>query len=202
MKLDTEFLRRHYAEMSDDELAATDRADLVEGAQRLFDEEVARRKASESPRPPRQRHQPDEEVEPAGDLLDDDWLDDAAEAYSRYVARGTEPAPEAVHARDVLEAAGIPCSLELFEEPEQDEQMQYRWRVMVPGKLVHRATSVLDRDIFNAEFEAGWRTHLEMLTDQELRVMDPEYAFCGLYDRIERINRAYDEEVQRRHLKS
>jgi hypothetical protein len=79
--------------------------------------------------------------------------------------------------------------------------MQYRWRVLVPGKLVHRATSVLDRDIFNAEFEAGWRTHLEILSDEELRVMDPEYAFCGLYDRLERINRAYDEEAERRHLK-
>jgi hypothetical protein len=31
--------------------------------------------------------------------------------------------------------------------------------------------------------------------------MDPEYAFCGLYDRLERINRAYDEEAERRHLK-
>jgi hypothetical protein len=206
MKLDTEFLRQHYAAMSDDELAATERADLVEGAQRLFDEEVARRKASESPRPSRQRYQPEAEGEPAEALLDEDsleedWLDDAAEAYSRYVARGTEPAPEAAQARDVLAAAGIPCLLELFEEPEQDEQLQYRWRVMVPGKLIHRAMSVLDRDIFNADFEAELKTHLELLSDEELRVMDPEYAFCGLYDRIERINRAYDEELERRQLK-
>ena len=196
MKLDTEFLRRHYAEMSDEELRTIDRGDLVGAAQQIFDEEIGKRKASEPPRPSRPRYEGEEEVESA-----DDWLDDAAEAYSRYVARGAEPAPEAVQARDVLEAAGIPCHLELYEEPEQDDQMQYRWRVLVPGKLVHRATSVLDRDIFNAEFEAGWRTHLEILSDEELRVMDPEYAFCGLYDRLERINRAYDEEVERRHLK-
>jgi len=182
--------------MPDEELQAVDRADLVEAAREIFDEEVRTRKASEPTRPPRPRRQPEEAVEIA-----DDWLDDAAEAYSRYVSRGTEPAPEAVQARDVLEAAGIPCHLELFQEPEQDEQMQFRWRVLVPGKLMHRAASVLDRDIFNAEFEAAWRTHLEMLTDEELRVMEPEYAFCGLYDRLERINRAYDEEVERRDLK-
>jgi hypothetical protein len=105
-----------------------------------------------------------------------------------------------VEARDVLEAAGIPCHLELIEEPEQEDQMRFRWRVMVPGKLIHRAASVIDRDIFNAEFEAQWRTHLEMLSDEELGVMEPEYAFCGLYDRIERINRAYEEELERRRL--
>jgi len=70
----------------------------------------------------------------------------------------------------------------------------------VPGKLVHRAASVLDRDIFNADFEAELRTHLEMLSDEELRVMEPQYAFCGLYDRLERINRAYDEELSRRGM--
>ena len=38
----------------------------------------------------------------------------------------------------------------------------------------------------------------ELELDQDLRVMEPQYAFCGLYDRIERINRAYDEELKRR----
>jgi hypothetical protein len=193
MKLDTEFLRRHYAEMSDEELRSMDREDLVGAAQQIFDEEIARREAPGQPvRRPMVR--PDEEVEP-------DWLEDAAEAYSSYARRGTtDPSEGSVDARDVLEAAGIPCRLELHEEPEQDEQMQFRWRVLVPGKLVHRAASVLDRDIFNADFEAELRTHLEMLSDEELRVMEPQYAFCGLYDRLERINRAYDEELSRRGM--
>jgi hypothetical protein len=193
MQLDPKFLRQHYAAMSDEELQEVDRADLVEAARRIFDEEVASREPA-SPRAVRAATAPpDEEVEL-------DWLEDAAEAYSRYVVRGAAPAPDAVHARDVLEAAGIPCHLELYEEPEQDEQMQYRWRVLVPGKMTHRATSVIDRDIFNAEFEAQWRAHLEMLSDEELRVMEPQYAFCGLYDRLERINRAYDEELERRRM--
>ena len=196
MKLDTEFLRRHYAEMSDEELRAIDRADLVGAAQQIFDEEVGRRKASEAPRASRPQFQAEEEV-----AIADDWLDDAAEAYSSYARPGTtDPSEGSVDVRDALEAAGIPCRLELFEEPEQEDQMRYRWRVLVPGKLIHRATSVIDRDIFNAEFEAQWRTHLEMLSDEELRVMEPQYAFCGLYDRLERINRAYDEEVERRRL--
>jgi hypothetical protein len=128
-------------------------------------------------------------------------LDDAAEAYSSYARPGTtDPSEGSVDARDALEAAGIPCHLELVEEPEQEDRMQFRWRVLVPGKLIHRATSVIDRDIFNAEFEAQWKSHLEMLSDEELRVMEPQYAFCGLYDRLERINRAYDEELQRRGL--
>src|SRR5580698_4585716 len=175
MKLDTEFLRRHYAEMSDEELRSMDRDDLVGAAQQIFDEEIARREAP-AQAASRAFVQPDEAVE-------QDWLEDAAEAYSSYARRGTtDPSEGSVDARDVLEAAGIPCRLELHEEPEQDEQMQFRWRVLVPGKLVHRAMSVLDRDIFNADFEAELRTHLEMLSDEELRVMEPQYAFCGLYD--------------------
>ena len=38
---------------------------------------------------------------------------------------------------------------------------------MVPGNLNQRATSILERDIFNPEFEAEWKTHLEMLSDEE-----------------------------------
>jgi hypothetical protein len=194
MQLDTEFLRQHYAAMSDEELREINREDLVEAARRIYDDEIAGRKAP-APAPVRRASGPkDEEVEL-------DWLDDAAEAYSSYARPGTtDPSEGSVDARDALEAAGIPCHLELVEEPEQEDRMRFRWRVMVPGKLIHRATSVIDRDIFNAEFETQWKAHLEMLSDEELQVMEPQYAFCGLYDRLERINRAYDEELQRRGL--
>jgi hypothetical protein len=72
---------------------------------------------------------------------------------------------------------------------------------MVPGHLNLFATSVLERDMFNAEFEAAWKTHLETLPDSELRTMNPQIAFCGLFDRVERVTRAYDEEIRRRGLK-
>jgi hypothetical protein len=194
MQLDTEFLRQHYAAMSDEELREINREDLVEAARQIYDDEIAGRKAS-VPAPVRRPAGPQEEE------VELDWLDDAAEAYSSYARPGTtDPSEGSVDARDALEAAGIPCHLELVEEPEQEDRMRFRWRVMVPGKLIHRATSVIDRDIFNAEFETQWKAHLEMLSDEELRVMEPQYAFCGLYDRLERINRAYDEELQRRGL--
>jgi hypothetical protein len=32
---------------------------------------------------------------------------------------------------------------------------------MVPGNLNFRATSVLDRDLFNADFEEDWRVLLD-----------------------------------------
>jgi len=73
---------------------------------------------------------------------------------------------------------------------------------MVPGNLNMRATSVLEREIFNAEFEENWKTHLEALSDEELRALDPEAAFCGLFDRVERVNRVYEEELERRRLNS
>jgi hypothetical protein len=31
--------------------------------------------------------------------------------------------------------------------------------------------------------------------------MNPQIAFCGLFDRIERVNRIYNEEIARRRLK-
>ena len=196
MQLDTEFLRRHYAEMSDEELQEINRDDLVEAARKIYDEELAGRKGA----PPAAVRRPmapgpEEEHEEA------DWMEDAAEAYSAYPRPGTmDPSEGAEDARHALEGAGIPCHLELHEEPDQDDNMRFRWRVLVPGKLIHRATSVIDRDVFNPEFEAQWRAHLEMLNDEDLRIMEPQYAFCGLYDRLQRINRAYDEELQRRGL--
>ena len=73
---------------------------------------------------------------------------------------------------------------------------------MVPGNLNQRATSILERDIFNAEFEAEWKTHLEMLSDEEVYAMDPKAAFCGLFDRVERVTRVFDEEIARRRSTS
>ena len=133
------------------------------------------------------------------------WLEDAAEVYSFADLPGTARAADAENAHDVLEAAGIPCYLDLAEisqEKSAAPEPARRWRIMVPGKLNLRATSVLEREIFNPEFEADWKTHLETLSDEDLRAMNPEIAFCGLFDRIERVNRVYDEEIERRGPKS
>lgn len=70
--------------------------------------------------------------------------------------------------------------------------------VMVPGALLIHATSVLDRDVFNAKQAAEWRTLFADLTDEELSALDPEIFCAGLLDRAARLKRAYREEVARR----
>jgi hypothetical protein len=187
--MDLKNLREHYASLSDDALLEIERADLVEAAQQCYDDEV--------------RQRPHLSLKPNGDDQPD-WLEDASTVFSRNDWPGSPPT-DVAEARDVLEAAGIPCHLELVEETEgkpTSPEPTHVWQVMVPGTLNLHATSDLDRDIFNADYEETWRTHLEMLSDEEVLEMKPEVAFCGLFDRVERVTRAYDEELSRRRLKS
>jgi hypothetical protein len=213
MQVDPEYLRQHYASLSDEALLEIDRAELVEIAQTCLDDEISQR-GLDSVGEATHVNEPlvgDEELEydhePRGEGDTPGWLEEGAEVYSAVGRRGAADAPDAVvDARDVLEAAGIPCHLDLCEDqPETNrspEEPTHRWRLMVPGQLIFRAASVLDRDIFNADFEAGWRTHLEALSDQEVRAMNPQVVFCGLFDRMERVTRAYREEISRRGLAS
>ena len=84
-----------------------------------------------------------------------------ASVHTASTPDSTSP-PECENARDVLQAAGIPCYLELHEiEKRNSPEPTHDWRVLVPGKLNLRATSVLDQEIFNPEIEAQWRAHLE-----------------------------------------
>jgi hypothetical protein len=212
MQPDPEFLRQHYASLCDEELLATDRADLVAIAQTIFDDEVSRRGLTRGPKLPRAARQPDplaEIPDVDGDLRDETgkpaWLADAAEAYSVYAPddrRDSGPAQTAAAARDALEAAGIPCYLDLYAEPPDETfaRAGYRWRLLVPGNLNLRANSVVEQ-ISNAEWEEVWKTHLELLSNADLRAMTPQFVFCALFDRVERANRVYEEEIERRGLK-
>jgi hypothetical protein len=89
---------------------------------------------------------------------------------------------------------------EQFEEEVSPPTPVREWSLKVPGKSNLHAASILDRDIFNADFEATWKTHLEMLSDEEFAAMDPKQVFCGLFDRAARVTRAYDAELARRGL--
>jgi hypothetical protein len=193
MPIDPKYLREQYASLSDEALMAIDRAELVEAAQRLYDEEVARRRENTAL-----------DDQPLGDGDEPDWLQDASEVFSRVDRPGALPADDIADARAALEAEGIPCHVDLSELPQEEEPSNppptHIWRVMVPGNLNQHATSVLDRDIFNANFEAQWKTHLETLSDDEVLEMNPEVVFCGLFDRVERVTRAYEAEIARRKL--
>jgi formiminotetrahydrofolate cyclodeaminase len=195
MQIDLEELRHKYSSLSDEALLAIDRAELVEAAQPCYDAELEMRGLSPSPGAAGEPSREEEEPE---------WLGDAAEALSRANLPGVVAAPEMEDAKKVLDAAGIPCYLQIREIPEEDARLPppcTEWRLLVPGELHFRAVSVLDRDIFNAEFEADWQAHLSRLSDDEVAALNPETAFCGLFDRVERVSRVYNEEMAGRGLK-
>jgi len=212
MKADPEFVREHYKSLSDEELLAVDRSDLVEMAQKYYDAEVGRRglarvrtpdRPSSVPVPP--DNPPVEKVETGREALESDdtppWLDEAVEAYSIVVHPDAES--RVADACQVLETAGIPCCSELIEltpEEKRPHPGTHRWRILVPANLNERAMSTLERDLSNPEFEAAWKAHLETFSDDDLPAMHPKIVFCGLYDRIERAARVYDAEVARRRL--
>ena len=138
MQPDPEYLRQHYASLSDEALRAIDREELVETAQRCYDEELQRREQTS--------HTVEEKP---------NWIDEASEVFARADMPGTAPAPDITNARDALEAAGIPCYLDLSEIPEEEAAPKptHLWRLMVPGNLNLHAASVLERDVFNADLE-------------------------------------------------
>jgi hypothetical protein len=57
---------------------------------------------------------------------------------------------------------------------------------------------VLDKEIYNPLFEAEWRMHFETLTDEEFGELDLGLMREGINDRVERLERAYRNEVARR----
>ena len=205
MQIDPEQLREEYDSLSDEALLQIHRADLIEDARRIYDEELARRQLVPG-KIVEKSSQPDAAEVGAELPLDEDhpdWLAEAAEVFSVVDLPGRVPAPEAEKVRDVLLAAGIRCHLELTEVQDPDsENSQRQWRVLVPGQLNLYASSVLDRDIYNEQFEAEWKTHLETFSDKELRDMQPEVVFCGLFDRLERVKKVYSEELARRNLRA
>ncbi len=215
MKPDPDYLRQLYADLSDTALLEIDRADLTDVAQGCYDEELARRRPGlflESTAAADLLEDvgfengddvgslPDGEL--TGEAADDakpSWYEEGAEVYSAVIYQGQETARDAGDARDVLRDAGIPCFLEVIHDPSPNGGSPVqRWRLSVPGKLSLRATSVLETEIFNADFEEEWRAHLEHFSDSELDEMHPRVAFGGLFDRIERVNRLYKEELDRR----
>ena len=203
MRIDPEDFRRHYAMLSDEALFALNRHELIEMAQACYDEEVARRKTA-------QEHEAeshnidfpvDEEDEFDLDTPAPDWLDDAACACTFTVNPGATNPPDLAKVQQVLRTAGIPCHItmnEIEEAPKAASQVRHEYCLMVPGALNLNATSVLDRDLFNVEQEADWRSHLEGLSDEELRSVSPEIICAGLLDRAARLKKVYQEEAARR----
>ncbi len=202
MEIDPEYLRSWYASLSDEALQEVDRSELVDGARTLYDIEVGRRLGLAAAHLSVAAELSDGELQMPGPEAREKpgWFDEAAEVYSLYSRLGSDTGAAVDGARQVLVAADIPCFVDVGEElpDDPDQKPEYSWRLLVPGKLAMRATNILDRDIFNEEFEALWKTHLEMLSDQEFSEAEPREIFCGLYDRIERVVKVYNDELKRR----
>ena len=206
MQADAEYLRPYYSSLSDEALLSIKRSDLTEVAQPYYDAEIKQRglDADEPEAEPSETAPPRPVIQRSDDGEEPPWLNEAAEVYSAVVVPGSQPADDCAAARDVLEAAEIPCFLELREIPEDAQSTAppptHQWRLLVPGNLNLQAASILDRDLFNQDFENEWKAHLEELSDDEVLEMDPQVVFCGLFDRVERVKRAYKQEIKRRGL--
>jgi hypothetical protein len=198
VQIDLESLRRHYSSLSDEELLALNRDDLIEVAQKCWEEEVERRGLHEL------RASDAASDDQAGEAktsfegdLDPDWLQEAVCACSFAGDPGGSPASDAVK---VLDDAGIPCEVTTVEVSSAlgRHPAEYEYRVMVPAALNLKASSILDKEIFNPQLEADWRLHFQSLTDSELGALNPNVICIGLADRIARLKRAYNDEVTRR----
>lgn len=198
MQVTTEELRRRYASLSDEELQDIDPGDLTELARQCYEQELASRGFAEEPA----ADLPDVEQALAYDdtEVEPDWLEHAACPCSFTATPGSNHAPEAARAQDVLVAAGVPCYLSLVSpDPQNEDSPRFdEYRVLVPEPLNLKAISILDRDLFNPEMESDWRTHFAALSDDELRSLKPEVICAGLVDRVTRLTRVYNEEIARR----
>jgi hypothetical protein len=180
--------------LSDEALVAVDRSELVKAAQQVYDQELrSRRLTRQSGGDKAGESDGVREPKPG-------WLHDAACAASFFSAPGSNSAPDASTAREVLEASGIPCYIDTQEVDSSGAgpRPQYELRLLVPAKLNLEAVSLLDKEIYNEQIEADYRSHFEQLSDEELREVKPDVLLAGLSDRIERLTRAYNEELARR----
>ncbi len=198
MSVDLKSLRRHSADLSDEALAEIDRNDLVDAARQCYDEELGRRQpaAEPEPEPAAPAVATEERVAAAGTDGEPAWLPDAAVACAFVVHRGMPYCEQAANACAVLDGAGIPCHVRVQEQDEESKNSLYE--VLVPGALALHATSILDRDLYNAQQEEAWRVHLAQLSNEDFQMLDPDIFCAGWLDRAERLTRAYNEELMRR----
>ena len=199
MQVTPDELRQYYASLSDEMLQEIDPAYLTDAARRCYESEFAKRDLSPDDRP---LPAAEEDVE-EGFEVEPDWMEYAACPCFFTAVPGSNHAHDAERAREVLQAAGIPCHLSVAsaDPPNEDVQRFDEYRALVPASLNLKAISVLDKEIFNTDLEADWRAHFAALSDEELRALNPEIICAGLLDRVERLTRAYNDEIARRRPK-
>jgi hypothetical protein len=208
MQIDLEELAKHFASMNDEELSEQKREELTETAQKVYDRELAHRVRNRSfARPTKDNkvetsfsryNSPDEDEDP-----DPDWHQDGPVAGSFACIPGNNAMEMALKAQVALQAAEIPSHLRRRRDldpggkPEPSESLE----VLVPVRLMVHAASILDRELFNDEFETYWRDHLSMLSNKDLMALDPDIFCAGLMDKLARMKRIYADEMAKRKTK-
>lgn len=174
MQIDPEQLRRQYAELTDAALLEIDGAELVDAARQCYEDELSRRRI----RPPRRHAANDDRA----------WLPDALPAASGH---------DILDEQAVLTRAGIPSHVTVEQEDPGYPPVQ---TLLVPPGQHLLALSILDRDYFNPITEETWKNHFAVLSDQELLDIDADVLVAGMKDRVERLVRAYEDELLKRGL--
>ena len=144
MKVDEDDIRRRYAELSDEGLLSINREDLVDLAQRCYDEELTRR----------------------GLQYEDETNEEPAGVGEPFVAAATFLFPdEAEVARGLLRSADILCYL----ENEHMLAKVWQWnvalgglRLMVPASLLDQVHEILNELISEEDFIAQFGMEAEL----------------------------------------
>jgi hypothetical protein len=196
MEINLQELAQHYRNLSDEQLRSLDRDDLTREAQRFYDYEIKHRNLTED--------DADSLYTPVGqnrsyeEHADSDWLESSACACSFTEYPGSNAAMMTEKALEALAAAGIPCQTDVV--PDEEDRNRSLVNIMVPGASILHATSIVERDLFNDDYETEWTAHLESLSDRELLTLDPKLICAGMLDRIARIQKIYSREMQKRSL--
>jgi hypothetical protein len=207
MQIDQRSLAKHFESMPDEELFEQKREELTEAAQEVYDLEIAHRirhKAFAAQTKDRKCEvsygeygSPDEEG-----ISDPDWHQDGTVACSFADIPGNDGMERSLKAQVALQTAGIPIHLRVRRDiaPNGKPDPYETLEILVPVGLAVHAASILDRDLFNDEFEAYWRDHLSMLSSEDLMALDPDIFCAGLMDKLARMKRIYVDEMAKRKM--
>jgi hypothetical protein len=204
MQVDRSELGKHFASLNDEELLNLKQEDLTVTAQEIYALEMASRRLTktlaakskieqgEASFTDRNRGSDDKPVDP-------DWHHDGVLVSAFADQPGSNASEKTSKAQASLHAAGIPSHLRVERKFEESFDTM---EVLVPIQYAMHATSILDRDVINDEFEAYWRDHLGMLSNEDLLMLDPDVFCAGMLDRVERLKKAYSLEISKRKLKA
>jgi hypothetical protein len=209
MHFDRGELRQHFALLNDEELLDLKREDLTKEAQGIYDREIAHRgldNASAAEREIEKVEASFDKRDYGGDdeTADPDWHRDGALVCAFVDTPGSHSAEMTVKAQSSLQAAGIPSHLRVRQEIDSSgvRDPYDTMEVLAPVRCAMHAASILDRDLFNDEFETYWRDHLGMLSNEDLLMLDPDIFCAGLLDKLSRMKRVYAQELTKRELKA